>query len=230
MESNNCIISVGVSGWYPKGIQRLRKSLKDTGYTGSSILWEGTMPPGSLPHSESPYNFKIMAFEFALSKGYKNILWVDASVWAIKNPDNLFAYIQEHGHYCFKTGYNLAQSCNDNILKVTDITRDQAEGMTEAATGCIGFNFENLVSSGAFYMWENYMAMGLFKGSRFHDNQSADPRFLFHRQDQSAWSIVANQVGLPINDSGDWVAYKAHETYFQNQLNHETLSFLIEGM
>lgn len=230
MASDNCIVSVGVGGWYPKGIQRLRRSLKVCGYDGDVLFWEGVLPPDAKPHSEDPYGFKIHALKHAISKGYKRVLWLDASIWAIKNPNKMFEYIEQHGYYCFKTGYNIAQSCNDKALDACLITRDQAEGMTEAASGCIGLNMQNNQALAAWLLWHHYYNEGLFHGSRNHDGQSTDPRFLFHRQDQSAWSIAVNKLGMKINDSGDWVAYKAHNEYFQNQINHETLTFLIEGM
>lgn len=224
------IISVGVGGWYPKGIRRLRTSLKEVGYTGDTIFWEGILPPFAMPHGIDPYGFKIRAFEFAMQKGYTKILWLDASIWAIKNPDKFFEYITQHGYYTFKTGYNVAQSCSDKALNIALVTRDEAEGMTEAASGCIGVDLNNDVAKQAVNEWINNYRLGIFNGSRLHDNQSLDSRFLFHRQDQSAWSLAVNKLGMKINDSGDWVAYKAHDSYFQNKVNHDTLTFLIEGM
>lgn len=221
---------MGVGGWYPKGIQRLRKSLKDVGYTGDTIFWEGVYPPNSRGHEADPYGFKIHAFEFARKKGYTKILWCDASIWAIKNPNKFFEYITTHGYYTFKTGYNVAQSCSDKALRLAGKTRDEAQQMAEAASGFIGIDFENFIGEMLFHEWLYNYSIGIFHGSRLHDGQSSDPRFLFHRQDQSGWSLAVNRYKANINDSGDWVAYKSHDEYFQNQINHETLTFLINGM
>jgi hypothetical protein len=230
MASNNCIISVGVGGWYPKGIRRLRNSLKAVGYNGDTLFWEGVLPPGARPHDEDPYGFKIHAFNFAIQKGYTKILWLDASVYAIKNPSKFFDYISEKGYYTFKTGYNVAQSCSDAALKLAGVARDEAEEMTEAASGCIGVDMSNETANASIGIWEAYHESGMFNGSRQHDNQSDDPRFLFHRQDQSAWSIAVNKLGMNINDSGDYIAYKAHDQYYTTEINNTTLTFLIEGM
>ena len=55
--------------------------------------------------------------------------------------------------------------------------------------------------------WKKYMDMGLSKGSRLHDNQSADKRFLFHRQDQSCLNLSIVDAGV-INENGlDMVSY-----------------------
>ena len=227
--SDCCIISCGVGGWYPRGVDRLSQSLIEHKWKGASIFFR-SLPVGCPPHEQDPYAFKIHAINQAIQKGYKKILWLDASVWAIQDPEPFFRYIRKHGYYFFKTGYNCAQSCNDKILEYVGKTRDEAEQMTEAATGCIGLDLDKKISKAFFRNWIQFMKDGAFHGSRLHDNQSKDPRFLFHRQDQSAASLIINHLGMKINDPGDWVAYTAHKQYYGTEVNKSTLTFLIQGM
>lgn len=202
-----CIISAGIGYWYAQGIRRLERSLNFVGFPGEVMTWKDAYPPSSHKHEEVPYYFKIAAFEWALYRGFTHILWVDSSFWAIRNPMPLFDIINEQGYYMFSSGYNMAQTINDNTLNQLDIKRDDIEPFTEWASGCVGFNFENPDAKKIYKLWKEYMDKGLSKGSRLHDNQSEDKRFLFHRQDQSMLSIAMYQLKLRNEKGLDMVAY-----------------------
>lgn len=190
-----CIINVGTDG-YAKISDRLNSSLNSVGYSGGRLIYSGRLPEGSPTHQENPYAFKIYAIEQALKLGYKQILWVDSSLYPVRPLDDIINYINDKGFYMFRTGYNLAHSVSDRTLKYAGIDRDIAERITEYASGCVGLNFNKLDSKAVFDTWEQYMLDGQFKGSRSHDNQSNDPRFLFHRQDQSCLSLAMSIWGI----------------------------------
>lgn len=190
-----CIINVGTDG-YAKISDRLNSSLNSVGYSGGRLIYSGRLPEGSPTHQENPYAFKIYAIEQALKLGYKQILWVDSSLYPVRPLDDIINYINDKGFYMFRTGYNLAHSVSDRTLKYAGIDRDIAERITEYASGCVGLNFNKLDSKAVFDTWEQYMLDGQFKGSRSHDNQSNDPRFLFHRQDQSCLSLAMSIWGM----------------------------------
>jgi hypothetical protein len=101
----------------------------------------------------------------------------------------------------FRTGYNLAQSVSDRTLEYSGVLRDEAEHITEYASGCVGLNFELKEVRWLFDSWKRYMTDGQFNGSRSHDNQSQDPRFLFHRQDQSCLSLAmyTHRIEVPVD-------------------------------
>lgn len=207
--SNNkaIIISAGITGWYPAGIRRLERTLNFEGWGGSILTWCDYLP--ECPnHNDIPYYFKIAAFEEAIRQGYTHILWVDASFFAVKNPMPMFDIINDQGFWFFSSGYNLAQSVNDNALHYVGKTRDEAEQQTEWASGCVGINLENPDGKKLYEAWKKYMDAGLSKGSRLHDNQSADSRFLFHRQDQSCLNLAIWELGLKNERLEDMVAYK----------------------
>jgi hypothetical protein len=119
----------------------------------------------------------------------------------------MFDIIEEQGYWFFSSGYNMAQSANDYALNYVGLSRDIAEGINEWASGCVGFNLNNPNGKALYNRWKELMDAGLSRGSRLHDNQSSDPRFLFHRNDQTCLSLAAWELGL-INDRGiDMVAY-----------------------
>lgn len=217
-----CIISYGVGGWYKSGQHRLVRSLNYNGFAGCVNSY--TSHPYEWPlHSDNPYAFKIYAFNEALNEGYTHILWLDSSVYAINDVMPIFDYINDNGTFAFRTGYNCAQSCNDRILLHNGITRDEAEQVPEYATGCVGLNFGNEKARNLFARWMENMQAGMFKGSRLHDNQSNDKRFLFHRQDQSAFSLSLHKQGIELPANQEFISY------YPNKISDNQL-FFIKGL
>lgn len=217
------IISAGIGGWYPAGVRRLVRTLNFEGWGGEILTWTD-YPSGCPTHEDVPYYFKIACFEEAIRGGFTHILWVDASFFAVKNPMPMFDIINDQGYWFFSSGYNLAQSVNDTALKYVGRTRDEAEKQTEWASGCVGVNLENPDGKKLYERWKFYMDAGLSRGSRFHDNQSQDPRFLFHRQDQSCLSLAIWELGLRNNRVDDMVAYKGTD------YNPDKIIFFIQSL
>lgn len=201
------IISVGVGSWYAAGIDRLERSLVLHGYAGDLIFWRNEYPPHSPTHEENPYAFKIYAFREAIRRGYTRIMWLDCSFWNIRNCMPIFDIINEFGNFGFRSGYNCAETCPDNLLAFTRITRDEAEAIPETATGIIGINYENPEGKSVFDYWAELCDMGYFRNSRTHNPmESADLRYKHGRQDQSAYNMALYKAGVRYSYE-DYVAY-----------------------
>jgi hypothetical protein len=216
------IISCGVDFWHPKGIARLEESLENVEWNGSKCLWNDIWPNDHYD-TRCPYNVKPAAFEEAIRANYKNILWVDSSVWAVQNPQPLFDVINRDGYFFLNNGANLAQTVNDKCLDYFKINRDEAEGMTECASGILGVNTEHEDGISFIRQWIKAGKDGAYSGSRLHDNQSEDPRFLYHRQDQSAASCIINLMGLKLTEWGGLCSYEP------GNCNERTV-FTLQGM
>jgi len=199
MELNNLIINVAIGGWYHKGQKRLLKSLKNN-FDGDIITWCEEFPNDNY-NKENAYNCKAAAFEEVLNKGYKNILWLDSSVWAVNNVQPIFDIIERDGYYFIDNGYNCAQTCSDACLNYYKISRDLAETYKEVASGIFGVSLQSEIGWKFIERLIKGCKDGASNGSRLHDNQSEDERFLFHRQDQSVASIVLAKMGLKPNDT-----------------------------
>jgi len=201
------IVSTGKNGWYRKGVDRLETSLIHHGFAGRMLLWKDEYPPNSPTHEDNPYAFKIYEFEEAIRQEANVILHLDASFWCIKNPHSLFDLICDNGVVGFRTGYNMAQTSSDAALQWAGITRDEAELLPEIASGMCGLRLDNPNGKRVYELWREGMSLGLFRNNRQHDlNDSADPRMLHARQDQTIWSLAIHQCGLNVNDE-DIVAY-----------------------
>ena len=194
-----CIINVAIGDGYRIEQIRLGKTLKEHEFDGDFLTW--TDFANDNYNKENRYNCKAAAFEEALKQGYTQLLWLDCPAIAIKNIQPIFDKIHSDGYYTIQNhDYNCAQTCSDKCLEYYNISRDTAETFQEHASGVIGINYDNPKGKKLLDMFIKGCKDGAADGSRVHDNQSSDKRFLFHRQDQSVLSITANIIGLPPNE------------------------------
>src|SRR5690606_36344654 len=74
---------------YWKGQDRLNRTLQ--GNTDADILmFRSEAEVGAKPHRESMYGFKPKAFEKAYNLGFRQILWLDASMYVLKDLSPIF--------------------------------------------------------------------------------------------------------------------------------------------
>ena len=202
-----CIISCGIGAGYAAGIDRLAQSLLFHGWLGDTIFWKD-YPEGCPHHSGiGQYNFKVYAFNEAFNRGYKIVLWLDASFYAIKDPMPMMDYINDEGLYFFKSGYPLSATATDELLMGR--LREDFIDVPEFATGAVGININNPNGKSFFKSWESLMHSGYFGGSRNHNSRdSIHPLFKFSRQDQSAASVILNGMGIKtVGEDKNWVSY-----------------------
>ena len=195
------------NGWYPIGQKRLIRSLN---YVG----WAGLVTPcDSFPFDwagpKTPYNIKAASLQFLIDNGYTHVFWADCSVWAINDPMRIFDIINEQGYFFWSSGYNAAQTCSDKCLEYFRVDRDTAETYQDVSTSVFGLNLENPTGRMLAERFIQASLDGIFEGSQ-------DPRFLFHRQDQSVMTMLAGLNSLKIHEPG-----LVH--YWQKELPEETI-------
>lgn len=225
---NKAVITCcGCGNWYSKGVSRLENSLVHHGFAGQFMGWKDEYPMNSPTHQDNPYAFKIFEFEAAIATGATVILHLDASFWCIRNPHPLFDLISDKGVVGFRTGYNMAQTSSDAALEWAGFTRDEAEQLPEIASGLCGIRLDNEDGKAVYSMWKEGMELGLFKTNRAHDiRDSADPRLIHARQDQTIWSLAIHRRKLIIDDA-DYVAYYNGD---QTGYNPQKCLFFIGGI
>lgn len=206
---NRVIVNVAVSdpqSWYRKGQQRLIDSLI---VQGNKSHYDFTTMENSV--YGNPYADKIMSIYNAYKNGYKYILYLDCSIKAIKSTEPIWNYIEEKGYYLYESGENCAQTCNDHCLSCYGITRDSAENMIEGATNVFGISLETDFGQQFIEDIAKSVSNGAVNGVKNPTEEerlmeSADPRFKYHRVDQSVISLVAGKLNLPMEKEGHFVS------------------------
>ncbi len=202
------------TGRYVVGQTRLATSLANVGYNGSFMAWQNEASIGAPPHNQNPYAFKIHGFRKAEELGHRYVLWLDASVWAIRDVQPVFDHIDKHGYIMQEAGHNCGRWASDFQLDYFGIDRDEASKMLMYGNaGFLGLDLWDTRAKTFLISWEKAMKAGAFKGNwtNKHQEVSKDPRCDGCRHDMSAGSIIANQLNMKYQDAGDWLAYARPE-------------------
>lgn len=228
MESNKAIVNIAVASdtsWYHSGQKRLLESLKKQG-ENADFLFERYEHPKFL----TPYADKIHAIYQAYKKGYAKILYLDCSIQAVRPLDDIWAYINENGYYLYQSGYNCAQTCNDKSLNAYGITRDEAQSIYECASNVFGIDCETQRGKDFVEKICASISTGAVYGHKFPNEEqrlqeSQDPRFLHHRQDQSVISLVASLYNFFLEREGHFVSRWENAEHTMN----ENVIFTLKG-
>lgn len=203
------------SGRYVKGQARLIQSLANVNYDGNLMTWTQESQIGAPPHNQNPYAFKIFGFRKAEQAGHRFVLWLDASVWAIRNVQPVFDHIEKYGYIMQYAGHNCGRWANDKCLEYFGITRDQAKKMLMYGNaGFLGLDLWDTKAKTFLIAWEKAMQAGAFKGS-----------WSDHRHDMTCGSIIANKLSMEYQESGKWLVYAPPE-----QETKESVIFKAQGM
>lgn len=197
-DERTCVLNFAGGGWYPRGQRRLVNSFRAAGYTGDFLLWDGVLPPGSPPHAEVPFAFKAHALAWALARGYRRLIWADASIVAVRRLDGYLAAVDRLGQVLGRTKYPTGEYASDACLAAFGVKRDQAMALHDVASGLVAFDAEH---AGARRLLDRWIDLGregtLFKGAKWNEDGSVskDPRVRGHRHDQSVLSLLVAQAG-----------------------------------
>lgn len=203
------------AGNYLKQMARLEISLRQTGFGGNIKTINDYAHIGSKLHNEVPYQFKAMAIEKARQEYGNLILWCDSPVYAKKNIDEVFKYIDKNGFLFFDNiGYSVGDYTSDICLQHFGIDRNQAFQIPMVMACVMGFDFDNAI---AVQIFEEYLQLAkeetLYKGSWSNNNceVSSDLRCKGHRHDQSVISLILHKHGIkPLHAQSSFFAYETH--------------------
>lgn len=202
-------------GNYIKGMARLAESLRNN-FDGDFLGYTHESQIDAPLHLENPYAFKVYAFERAFSLGYTEVLWLDASCFAIKNVQPIFDVIRDEGYIMQEAGHYVGNWCNDETLKYFNISRELANKMLMYGNaGFLGLNRTDITASAFFHQWGHAMTDGMFKGS--WDN---------HRHDMTCGSIVANRLGMKYKKGDEWLQYAG----LYDETANDTIIFKAQGL
>lgn len=226
---NKAVLNVAFGSWYGRGQGRLLESLRAVGYGGERIFWRHGLPAGSPSHLESPYAFKPAAFDVARRADVGLALWLDASCWATKPIEPIFAALAERDVLLLEEDkYTIGQWCTDAALSTLGFeSRDEAMEVPTCYALFVGINLTTERGNEFLDRWLDLSHDGVsFVGPR--DNRdgraSPDPRVLGHGHDQSAAAAIARQMGIPMHKG--WLPFFSLPSWPR----HEEAIILAQGM
>jgi hypothetical protein len=169
------------------------------------------------------------------NRGYINVMWLDASYWAIKPIDHLFSLIEKDGFFMENSGHNLGTWTSDEVLDDYGMSRDDAMNLPMLIAGGFGLSFDHPIGNSFLNQWLAKSQDGhSFVGS--WDNNlgdvSDDPRCKGHRHDMSLASMIAHKHRLSFFPNNTFMAYYGWYEKYKNdpEFNTADISFLLQGM
>lgn len=237
------ICTVAYLGWYRRGVARMIQAFETVSPGYEIQAWVNTLPPGTpeIVHDNVTYT-GYAAKPFALKHALENAdvaLLLDASVYPIRHVEPLLDFIKGHGYYLAPAGFSIGEWTNDEMLKRAGLTRAEALLIPDVASGIVGLantdtNREVVKRWCGMTNWPSFGAPhsnSLAADKKHHYRNvgwvSDDPRCSGHRQDQSALSIIAHQMGL--TDLTPWPRFVAYQAGHGGKADETTL-LQIAGM
>ena len=225
-----CVITLGVNGPvpadhpsplfqdYPRGVARIGQKLKEHGFSGRFVAWDGEYPAGAPTFAQARCAFKPFCFLAARAASYDLVLWLDASI-KIKRPiDVMFEFIKQDGYLIFEGAHSVGEYCKDSALATLGIDREELFGMPSCSASVIGLDLTNHRSLEFLRRWRELANDQVtLPGPKWNGvgnwprTASSDPRVKGHRSDQLAASVIALRLGLD-----QWRRNCLFDEYFEN--------------
>lgn len=203
-------------GHYLTGLERMRESLLDK-FDGDFFGFKSESEVGAPLHHVNPYAFKLFAIANVLAEGYDQILWLDSSVYAIKNVQPIFDIIEQKGYFMQQSGALLDRWCNDYCRQTFELSHDESKNMSMYSAGFTGLNFNNDKAANFFFSWSYAMMQGCFKGDWSN-----------HRHDMTCASIIANRLGFTFERGDMYVQYCEGDNV--DKINNDSIVLKVQGL
>lgn len=154
-------------------------------------------------HTDNMYAFKPYAMKHVADAGFTTLLWLDASMYVLNDITPIFEAIERDGYFFQDSGWMNERWTTAEVLGYFGTNKGRM-----ISSGVLGVNILNPDGKEFLDSWFQACNDGMFNGS--HDN---------YRHDQSAASLIIEQMGLKITDNNTfWTYGKATDTFGGNIL------------
>lgn len=186
-----------------RGQVRMRKSLEEHAPDVDLFLFTNEKQIGAPDHKDVPYGFKTFAIDYVRQRGYDQILWLDASIWAVADINPVWEYLKKNPIMFQQSGHMVGTWTNDLCLQSFGRNRDDAMDIRMIWAGFQGINFTDAFARIYFDMYHRYGKDGkLFRGAWNNNGktESKDDRCEGHRHDQSVASLIVDKLSINITE------------------------------
>lgn len=190
---NTCFLNVSFGDRYVDTQHRLKKSILDIYPDATLFFWTNEFPPNSLTHEQSYYGFKVHAINYALSKGFTNIVWIDTCAVLNKPIEPLFDLIQTTGVFVVKDDNKLHRYSGQWFKKKYHVH----ENWHLVGGSIYIFNFEKQIARTVFNEWATMESNGEFGSNRSeHKEANNGISNCGHRMDETCLAYCMYINGL----------------------------------
>lgn len=188
--SKRCVVNVSTERYW-QGQTRLIKSLTDYSPDIDVLTFGSELEVGAAPHSENNYSFKPMAILKAYELGYRQILWLDASMNVIRDIAQVFDIIDKDGYFFVDSGWPNSRWTNEFANEYFGTNDGEM-----LSSGILGVDLTNSTAYAFFDAWTQSMRDGIFNGD-----------WETHRHDQTAASLIAYKMGMKLQEANTFMVY-----------------------
>lgn len=209
MRVDICCVAIG--GWYPRGLARMIQAFHEHSPGYAIHAWLNELPPHCVEemvvddYDYTPYAAKPKALWHSYKQGAHVAILLDCAFYPIRHIGPLVDHITRTGYYLCKNGANVGEWSSDVCLNAMGVTREEAFGIEEASSYCVGLDFAHDSSIKLAQHWaeaaDDHRIIAGRHTSEFYEGRNAghvstDRRVKGHRHDQTALSILAHRLGM----------------------------------
>jgi hypothetical protein len=199
---SRCVVNVS-TGRYIKGQERLQQAVD--GLREKLIAWR-QMPAGCPSHADVPYAFKAFALE-AASRDFDQLLWADASIVVARPLDAIWRHAEEHGVWFSRNGYRNSEWTATSAYQDLGVTPEENEQIEHVSATAFAIDLNH--PKGKMFLSAYYY---LASETRAFCGPWTGGIGVQHRHDQTAASVIAWRLGLPLTSPPAFFAYRGGET------------------
>lgn len=230
MNESRCIVSLGINSPpahgnpkmtfqdFASGLRAIKTDLDRFGYAGEYLSWGERYPDGAPTHAEVPMGYKPYCVDEARRRGFRQVIWMDASIRLKRPLDYLFEMIDAKGYVFYSEEHSIGQFCKDEALATLQISRDEAFRLPSVWSCVLGLDLSTEPANRFLDEWKRLASDRVtFPGPKWSGlhgyprTASSDPRVLGHRHDQTAASVLAHRFGM-----SDFLPKAAFDENFYN--------------
>jgi hypothetical protein len=199
---SRCVVNVA-TGRYIAGQVRLQKALDKF---GEKLLAFCDLPRGCPLHLDVPYAFKAFALE-AASLDFDQLLWADASIVVAKPLDSIWRHAGKHGVWFSRNGYNNSEWTATSAYPDLGVTPEENEQIPHVSAGA--FAVDLCHPKGHAFLVEYFRMASETRAFCGHWTGGIGVQ---HRHDQTAASVIAWRLGVPLTEPPTYFSYRGGET------------------
>jgi hypothetical protein len=205
-----CVVNLSIGQRYLRGQDRLKQSIKDPNV--AFRFYTNGYPVNCPNHQEMPFAFKAYCLKEAAQQ-FDQLLWCDASIVARQSLEPIWEHAAQHGVWLSKNGWkNFAWTSRAAYCELfPELAYKDAErenlGIEHVVAGAFALDLAH--HNGMIFLEEYFR---LASSTRAFQGPNKGPVGIAHRHDQTAASVLAWRLKIPLTDPPKPFAYYGGET------------------